>query len=129
MRLGRKQGRTGVTVDEAISDLLSISTDIRSLAVFDAAGVLLGSGPAAVGAAAGAAADGLWRAAAEAADSGDTTTALEHVAVDLGDAAVVTLEAGGRRIVALTAAQPPLGLVLFDLRTCLADAFPTEAES
>ena len=118
-----------MTVDEAISDLLSISTDIRSLAVFDAAGVLLGSGPTAVGAAAGAAADGLWRAAAEAADAGDTATALEHVAVDLGDAAVVTLEADGRRIVALTAAQPPLGLVLFDLRTCLADAFPTEADS
>jgi hypothetical protein len=54
---------------------------------------------------------------------------LEHVAVDLGDAAVVTLEADMRRIVALTASAPPLGLVLFDLRTCLADAFPVEADS
>ena len=51
------------------------------------------------------------------------------MAVDLGDAAVVALEADGRRIVALTAAAPPLGLVLFDLRTCLADAFPAEGDS
>jgi len=121
-----------VTVDEAISDLLGISTDIRCLAVFDAGGALLGAGPGGVAAGAGAAADGLWRSAAEAAaaDAGGGPGApLEHVAVDLGDAAVVVLEAGGRRIAAVTAAGPPLGLVLFDLRTCLADAFPAEADS
>jgi hypothetical protein len=121
-----------VTVDEAISDLLAISTDIRRLAVFDADGALLGAGPAGVAAVADAAADGLWGVAVEAAgaDAGDAAGApLEHVAVDLGDAAVVALEAGGRRIVALTAAAPPLGLVLFDLRTCLADAFPAAEDA
>jgi len=121
-----------VTVDEAISDLLSISTDIKRLAVFDAGGALLGAAPGGVAAEAGAAADGLWLAAAEAAagDADDgVTPALEHVVVDLGDAAVVALEADGRRIVAVTAADPPVGLVLFDLRTCLADAFPAEGDS
>ena len=51
---------------------------------------------------------------------------LEHVVVDLDDATLIVLEAGGRRIVALTAPDPALGLALFDLRTCLADAFPDE---
>jgi hypothetical protein len=121
-----------VTVDEAISDLLGISTDIKRLAVFDAGGALLGAGPGEVAGEAGAAADGLWSAAAEvaAADAGDgAAAALEHVVVDLGDAAVVALEADERRVVAITAADPPVGLVLFDLRTCLADAFPAEGDS
>jgi hypothetical protein len=121
-----------VTVDEAISDLLGISTDIKRLAVFDAGGALLGAGPGGITAEAGAATEGLWLAAAEAAaaDAGDAAAApLEHVVVDLGDAAVLALEAGGRRIVALTVADPPVGLVLFDLRTCLADAFPVEEDS
>jgi predicted regulator of Ras-like GTPase activity (Roadblock/LC7/MglB family) len=118
-----------VTVDEAIRDLLSISTDIRRLAVLDDGGAVLGAGPEGAGAEVSVAADGLWRAAAGAAERGADTAAhapLDHVVVDLGDAAVVALEAGGRRIVAVTAASPPLGLVLFDLRTCLADAFPEE---
>lgn len=118
-----------MTVDEAIRDLLSVSTDIRRLVVLGAGGAVLGGGPEGAGAEVSAAADGLWQAAVEAAERGADTAAdarLDHVVVDLGDAAVVALESGGRRIVALTAADPPMGLVLFDLRTCLADAFPEE---
>ena len=117
-----------MTVDEAISDLLAVSTDIRRLVVLDAGGAVLGAGPGGAGPEVGAAADGLWIAAVAAAGrgEGEPATALEHVVVDLGDAAVVALEGGGRRVVALTAAEPPLGLVLFDLRTCLADVFPGE---
>jgi predicted regulator of Ras-like GTPase activity (Roadblock/LC7/MglB family) len=113
-----------VTVDEAINDLLSISTDIRRLVVLDPGGAVLGAGPGGAGAEVSAATDGLWRAASERAADAVADAPLDHVVVDLGDAAVVALEAGGRRIVALTEADPPLGLVLFDLRTCLADAFP-----
>jgi hypothetical protein len=53
-----------VTVDEAISDLLGISADIERLAVFDAGGVLLGAGSETISEDAGAAAEGLWLAAA-----------------------------------------------------------------
>jgi hypothetical protein len=116
-----------VSVDEAISDLLAVSTDIRRLTVLDAGGAVLGAGPGRAGPEVGAAAESLWSAAVAAVgrDEG-APAALEHVVVDLGDAAVVALEGGGRRIVALTAADPPLGLVLFDLRTCLDDAFSGE---
>ena len=115
-----------MTVDEAISDLLSISTDIRRLVVLDSDGTVLGAGPGEAGTEVSAAAGGLWRAAAERGADAATDSPLVHVVVDLGDAAVVALEAGGRRIVALTEADRPLGLVLFDLRTCLADAFSEE---
>lgn len=117
-----------MTVDEAVRDLLGVSTDIRRLVVLDEGGAVLGAGPVAAGPGVSAAAEGLWRAAAQVADPDDPTL-LEHVVVDLDDAAVAVLEAGGRRIVALTAADPPLGLVLFDLRTCLADAFPEDADA
>ena len=118
-----------MSVDEAISDLLAVSTDIRRLTVLDAGGAVLGAGPGRAGPEVGAAAESLWSAAVAAVgrDEG-APAALEHVVVDLGDAAVVALEGGGRRVVALTVAEPPLGLVLFDLRTCLADAFPGEQE-
>lgn len=118
-----------MSVDEAISDLLAVSTDIRRLAVLDVGGVVLGAGPGRAGPEVGTAAESLWNAAVAAVgrDEGAPAVApLEHVVVDLGDAAVVALEGGGRRIVALIAADAPHGLVLFDLRTCLADAFPGE---
>lgn len=122
----RREG--GASLDEAIGELLAVSSDIRQAAVLDAEGAVIGRAPGADGDAVASAADGLWQAAASAAlaHAQDEAAALEHVFVDLGDAAVIALAAGGRRIVALTAAEPALGLALFDLRTCLADAFPDE---
>ncbi len=38
-----------MSVDEAISDLLAVSTDIRRLAVLDVGGVVLGAGPGRAG--------------------------------------------------------------------------------
>jgi predicted regulator of Ras-like GTPase activity (Roadblock/LC7/MglB family) len=116
-----------VTIDEAIRELLAVSTDIRQVAVVDELGVVSGVGPGADPGELAAALDELWRAAGDAAARGGDV-ALEHLVVDLGDAAVVALAAGGRRIVALTAPDPVLGLALFDLRTCLADAFPPADE-
>ena len=109
-------------VDEAIRDLLSVSTDIRRLVLLRVDGTVTGAGPAAAGPEVAPALEALWRAAREAA-SGATP---EYVVVDLGEAAVVALEAGSHRAVALTTPDPPVGLVLFDLRTCLADAFAGE---
>jgi hypothetical protein len=113
-----------MTVDEAIRDLLSVSADIRRLAVVDENGDVLGGGPRPAAGGIGLAAGRLWAAATAAGEAHAGDTPLDHVAVDLGDAAVVALESGGRRIVAVTGADPPLGLVVFDLRTCLADVFP-----
>jgi hypothetical protein len=40
--------------------------------------------------------------------------------------AVAMLAAHGRRIAAVTGPRPAVGLLLFDLRTCLGDAFAEE---
>lgn len=113
-----------MTVDDAIRDLLDVSTDVLRVVVLDADGSTLGSGPHAAGAVVAAALDRLWQVARETGPTG--AASLEHVAVELDGAAIVAVEADGRRAVALTVPHPPLGLVLFDLRTCLADAFPAE---
>ena len=115
-----------MTVDEAIRDLLNISTDIRSVAVLGAdRRDTLGCGPGAAADGLAAAADRLWDAAgARAAALGDA--ALDHIVVQDAGGAVAVLQADGRRIAALTGAQPAVGLLLFDLRTCLSDAFAEE---
>ena len=113
-----------MTVDEAIKELLTISTDVRAVAILDADGSLLGAGPGAVSTSVGAAGGDLWEAAARRA-SAFGGSSLEHLVVDIGGASVAAVESGGRRILALTGPEPPVGLVLFDLRTCLADAFPS----
>ena len=48
---------------------------------------------------------------------------LEHVVIPAGDAVVAVVEAHGHRAVATTGPRPAVALLLFDLRTCLADAF------
>jgi len=114
-----------MTIDEAIRDLLDVSTDIRSVAIFDDQGNLVGYGPGAVSIDAGAAVAGLWEAAARYAQAlGDV--ALDHVVVPEDTGVVAIVAHGGRRIAAHTGLQPPVGLLLFDLRTCLNDAFPEE---
>ena len=114
-----------MTVDEAIRDLLNISTDIRSVAVLGPDRELLACGPGAAASELAAAADRLWDAAsARATAVGDA--ALDHIVVQDAAGAVVVLQADGRRIAALTGAQPAVGLLLFDLRTCLSDAFAAE---
>jgi len=130
-----------MSADEAVRDLLAVSTDIRRVEVIDDSGAVVAGASAAAAAELVEAADRLWRAAADVAHArragagvGDAATAgeaetagatpdLEHVAVDLGDGAVIVVAAGARRIVAATEADPVLSLALFDLRTCLSDAF------
>jgi len=113
-----------VTVDEAILDLLNVSTDIRSVAVLGPEGVAA-AGPGATGSGLGAAAGRLWDAAfRRAADLGRSP--LEHVIVQDASGAVALLAGHGRRIAAVTGPRPAVGLLLFDLRTCLGDAFSEE---
>lgn len=114
-----------MTIDEAIRELLDVSTDISSLAVLDDAGELVASGPARAGRAAASAVAALWAAATRrAAVSGDA--ALDHVVVPGAAGAVAVVAAHGHRIAALTGPDPAVGLLLFDLRTCLGDAFAAE---
>jgi len=114
-----------MTADEAIRDLLDISTDVQAVAVLGTDGELLSFGPVAVASDLGAAGTRLWEeAAGQAAASG--AAGLDHVVVEDASGAVAVLEAREHRIVAVTGPQPAVGLLLFDLRTCLGDAFPGE---
>ncbi len=111
-----------MTVDEAINDLLSISTDVRHVAVLDAQGEVLAAGPGEAGSGLAGAARRLWELAVARAAAASAAP-LEHVVVESAGGAVAVLEGQGRRIVAATGRQPAVGLLIFDLRTCLSDAF------
>ena len=116
-----------MTVDEAISDLLNVSTDIQGAAVLGAEGDVAAAGPGVVAADLAATCGRIWEAALEgAAALGESP--LDHVVVQDADGAVAMLAARGRRIAAVTGPRPAVGLLLFDLRTCLGDAFPAEEE-
>jgi hypothetical protein len=80
------------------------------------------SGPGAAGAATAEAAGLLWDAAGRrAVEGGDV--GLEHVVVPVSGGVVAIVEAHGHRAVAVTGRRPAVALLLFDLRTCLTDAF------
>jgi predicted regulator of Ras-like GTPase activity (Roadblock/LC7/MglB family) len=110
-----------MTVDEAVRELLSISSDVRRVAVLGPGGEVLGAAPLAMPAQAAAAAERLWQAARRRAEGLGGAT-LEHVLVQHRAGAVAVLQQGDTRIVALAAPQAASGLLLFDLRTCLTDA-------
>ena len=114
-----------MSVDEAIHDLLNFSTDIRSVAVIDAAGEVLVAAPSAAAAALGSAATGLW-GAAEACATGSGRSPLDYVVVQDPEYGVAMVRESERCIVAVTGPKPAVGLLLFDLRTCLTDAYPPE---
>ena len=115
-----------MTIDEAIRDLLNVSTDIQSVAVLSPEGDVAAAGPGAVAADLAASAGRLWETAAErAADCGQGSP-LDHVVVQDAQGAVAVLAAHGRRIAAVTGPRPAVGLLLFDLLTCLGDAFAVE---
>ncbi len=111
-----------LTIDEAIRDLLHVSTDVAAVAVFDASGAVVASGPGAAGETAAAAVGVLWDVASRrAAERGEGP--LEHVVVPAAAGVVAVVEAHGHRAVAVTSPRPAVALLLFDLRTCLGDAF------
>jgi hypothetical protein len=117
-----------VTVDEAIRDLLSCSTDILGVAVLGPEGDIVAAGPGTVAADLAQTSGRLWEAAATRAAS-CRESPLEHVVVHDETGVVAMVEAHGRRIAAVTGLKPAVGLLLFDLRTCLDDAFAEEEGS
>jgi hypothetical protein len=117
-----------LTIDEAIRDLLDVSTDVTAIAVLDEDGAVVASGPGAAGTGVAEAAVPLWAEAARRAREAGAA-ALEHVVVPLDGGVVAIVEAGGRRAVAVTRPDPAIALLLFDLRTCLGDAFAGPEET
>lgn len=111
--------------DEAIRDLLSFSTDVHAVAVLGPEGDVIAAAPGAAAGALRAAAGRLWRAA-EARAAALGSSPLCHVVVQDEAGGVGMLQAHGGRIVAVTGARPAVGLLLFDLRTCLGDALAQE---
>jgi hypothetical protein len=111
-----------LTIDQTIRDLLDVSTDITAVAVLDAAGAVVACGPGPAGETLSEAAAALWNAAARRVAS-DEDAVLEHVVVPIAGAAVALVEAHGHRAVALTGPRPAVALLVFDLRTCLGDAY------
>lgn len=105
----------------ALALLTEISSQIRAAVLYDASGSVLGStfeDDERAQRLAAAAAD-LLAAAQEAAPGTASLTQLE-AATDGGSVFVVG--DGERRIAAVTGPEPTVGLVFYDLKTCLRDA-------
>jgi predicted regulator of Ras-like GTPase activity (Roadblock/LC7/MglB family) len=113
-----------VDVAQALADLTEISTQIEAAVLFEAGGVVEGSTlndeDAAKGLAA-AATQLLDRADALRGGEAATVTQVEAA---LGDGSVFVVRDGARRIAATTVANPTVGLVFYDLKSCLRDSAP-----
>ena len=107
-------------VSQALADLTEISSQIEAAVLFEEGGAVLGSTLGSEDAArsvAAAAAELLARA--EAFRSEGAITQLE---ASTGDGSVFVVREGGRRIAATTGPAPTVGLVFYDLKSCLRNA-------
>jgi predicted regulator of Ras-like GTPase activity (Roadblock/LC7/MglB family) len=105
---------------QALADLTEISTQVEAAVVFDREGTLLGStvDDERGGRLAEAALE-LLRAAEEAVTRADAAAGLVQLDVALTDGSVFVAADGDRLIAATTAPEPTVGLVFYDLQTCL----------
>lgn len=108
---------------QALADLIEISSQIEAAAIVDASGAvtastLAGPGP---GTALGDLAGALLEAAA-AAGSGE----LVQLEVATDDGSVFVVREGGRAILAATRPQPTVGLVFYDLKSALRSSAPAQ---
>jgi hypothetical protein len=110
-----------VDAAQALADLTEISSQIEAAVLFDAAGAVEGSTLADEATAqrlAEAASRLLERA--EAVRSEDV--AVMQVEAALAEGCVFVVRDGDRRIAATTVANPTVGLVFYDLKSCLRDS-------
>ena len=110
---------------QALADLTEISSQIEAAVLFDAVGAVQGSTLADGDRAqrlAEAAARLLERAAAVRSEDVEVT----QVEAALADGCVFVVRDGDRRIAATTVANPTVGLVFYDLTSCLRDSSPEE---
>jgi predicted regulator of Ras-like GTPase activity (Roadblock/LC7/MglB family) len=108
---------------QALADLAEISSQIETAVLFEADGSVSGATGAGEGAA-----EGLVRRALELLEGaaafrsdGGTVTQLE---ASTRDGSVFVVREGARGIVATTGPQPTVGLVFYDLKSCLRGAEP-----
>lgn len=101
---------------QALAELSELSSQVVRAVVLDAKGSVLASSVEDGDALAGAARELLTAAGQLHASAGDVTRAE----VELTEGALFVLSEGGRTIAATTGPNPTSGLIVYDLRTCLA---------
>jgi predicted regulator of Ras-like GTPase activity (Roadblock/LC7/MglB family) len=103
---------------QALADLTEISSQIEAAVLFDESGSVLASTLADEARAAelARAAAELLDAAGEVQAGGGTLTQLDAATLD---GSVFVVRDGERRIAATTAPEPTVGLVFYDLKSCL----------
>jgi predicted regulator of Ras-like GTPase activity (Roadblock/LC7/MglB family) len=111
---------------QALADLTEISSQIEAAVLFDGNGAVLGSTLAS-----GEGAEGVARAAAkllERAGGFRSEGSITQLEASTSDGSVFVVRDGDRRIAATTAPAPTVGLVFYDLKSCLrnADAEPAK---
>ena len=112
---------------QALADLTEISSQIEAAVLFEEGGQILGSTIADEDAsrALAAAAGTLLQDAAAFRGSGGEVTQLE---ASVHDGSVFVVRDGPRRIVAVTGQAPTVGLVFYDLKSCLRGAAEDQDE-
>lgn len=112
-------------VAQALADLQEISSQIDAAVLFGADGSVEGStlgDDAAAQQLAASAAALLERADALRGEE----SAVTQIEASLADGCVFVVRDGERRIAATTVANPTVGLVFYDLKSCLRDSKPEE---
>jgi predicted regulator of Ras-like GTPase activity (Roadblock/LC7/MglB family) len=102
---------------QALTELKQISVQVQNAVVFDGSGGVEASTlDEAAGAAMAAVAARLLEQAAQTVERGEEIVQIEAV---LPEGSVVVVRDGGRLIAATTTPEPTVGLVFYDLKTCL----------
>jgi predicted regulator of Ras-like GTPase activity (Roadblock/LC7/MglB family) len=116
-----------VDVAQALADLQEISSQIEAAVLFRSDGSVEGSTLSDE-----TAAKGLAEAAAALLGAADAVrgddVAVTQLEAALADGCVFVVRDGDRRIAATTVASPTVGLVFYDLKSCLRDSKPAEPE-
>jgi predicted regulator of Ras-like GTPase activity (Roadblock/LC7/MglB family) len=109
-----------VDAAQAIADLTEISSQIEAVVVSDSAGAVIGSNLAAEGQATRVA-EGAARLLEEAATAatGHEGSDLTQLEAATPEGSVFVVRDGGRTIAATTSPEPTVGLVFYDLKSCL----------
>jgi predicted regulator of Ras-like GTPase activity (Roadblock/LC7/MglB family) len=109
-----------VDAAQAISDLTEISSQIEAVVVADSDGSILGSNLDGAGRAERVA-EGVARLLDEAASAapGREGSDLAQLEAATPEGSVFVVREGGRTIAATTSPEPTVGLVFYDLKSCL----------
>jgi predicted regulator of Ras-like GTPase activity (Roadblock/LC7/MglB family) len=110
-----------VDAAEALADLTQISTQIELAVLVDGRGEVLASAGATAAQAEAVAGSGrrLLAAAEEAMGEAGSRERLVQLQVALLDGCVFLVQDGERVVLAVTIPEPTVGLVFYDLKTCL----------